>query len=405
MPPPSIPAPGLTAPAPPEARLPRAPAGTALYVHVPFCVVKCPYCDFFSVEAEGQDLAGTVGALLHEARARAPQAPKTVFIGGGTPSLLPEPQLVKLFDGLDEWTGFRSSAVEVTAECNPESLDRDKARLLAQLGVTRLSVGVQSLNPDTLKFLGRAHGPEDALRALEAARETDADVGADMIYACPGQSVEDWEDELSRVLEFEPQHLSAYNLTIEEGTLFHVQRERGELTTAPEEVELACFERTREIAEAAGLGRYEISNYARPGHECLHNLTYWANGAYVGLGPGAVSKVDLARAGNPRSLAPYLRWVESDEHATLWREQLDPLHRLGETWWLGLRRSAGVHPGEALLAAGIDGGVHDPAPSLAQELEQQGLMEAVGGRWRLTDRGWPLADGVARKFLALGNQP
>ena len=403
MPPPSVPTPGLTAPAPPEAPLPRAPAGTALYIHVPFCVVKCPYCDFFSVEAEGQDLSGTVGALLHEARARAPQAPKTVFIGGGTPSLLPESLLVKLLDGLDELTGFRSSAVEVTAECNPESLDPDKAKLLTRLGVTRLSVGVQSLNPDTLRFLGRAHGPEEALRALDAARGTDADVGADMIYACPDQSSEEWEKDLSRVLEFEPQHLSAYNLTIEEGTLFHVQRERGELTTAPEEVELACFEQTREVAEAAGLGRYEVSNYARPGHECQHNLTYWANGAYVGLGPGAVSKVGLARAGNPRSLAPYLRWVQDEGHATLWREQLDPLHRLGETWWLGLRRSAGVDPMEALLAAGLDGTVDDPAPGLAQELEQQGLLENVAGRWRLTDRGWPLADGVARKFLALGN--
>lgn len=402
MPSAPVPAPALKASAPPETCLPRAPLGTALYVHVPFCVVKCPYCDFFSVEAKGQDLGATVRALLNEARARAPRSPRTVFIGGGTPSLLPEPLLVELIDGLDEITGFRAAALEVTAECNPESLDRDKARLLTELGVTRLSLGIQSLDPDILTFLGRAHGPEDGLRALEAAQATGADVSVDMIYASPGQSTQDWEGELARVLEFEPHHLSAYNLTIEEGTMFHVLRERGELTPAPEEVELASFERTRELAEAAGLGRYEISNYARPGHECLHNLTYWANGAYVGLGPGAVSKVGLTRAGNPRSLAPYLRWVESEGHATLWREQLEPLHRLGETWWLGLRRSVGVDPAEALLAAGLDGGVDDPAPGLARELEQQGLLEEADGRWRLTDRGLPLADGVARKFLALG---
>ena len=124
----------------------------------------------------------------------------------------------------------------------------------------------------------------------------------------------------------------------------------------------------------------------------------------MGLGPGAVSKVGLARAGNPRSLAPYLRWVQDEGHATLWREQLDPLHRLGETWWLGLRRSVGVDPEEALLSAGIDGGTSDPATALARELEEQGLLEAVDSRWRLTERGWPLADGVARKFLALSDQ-
>jgi len=370
---------------------------------VPFCVVKCPYCDFFSVEAEGQDLSATVQALLHEARTRAPLHPRTVFVGGGTPSLLPEHLLVELLDGLDEITGFREAAVEVTAECNPESLDLDKARVLTELGVGRLSLGIQSLNADTLAFLGRAHGPEDGLQALEAARATQARVSVDLIYASPGQSLADWEAELGQILDLNPHHLSAYNLTFEEGTLFHVRRERGEITPATEEVELACFERTRELAGQAGLKPYEISNYARPDQECQHNLTYWANGAYVGLGPGAVSKVGQVRAGNPRSLAPYLRWVGNGGHATQWREELQPLHRLGETWWLGLRRRIGVDPGEALLAAGLAELAPDPAVELARALQSQGLLEELAGRWRLTRRGWPLADGVARKFLGLSD--
>ncbi len=397
------------------ARPPKQPPGpvrpgTALYVHLPFCVVKCPYCDFFSVESRGQDRQGTLEAILAEARLRAPQDPVSLFLGGGTPSLLNEKELCMLLDGLDAICGWRASACEVTAECNPESLDGPKARQLVELGVGRLSLGLQSLDPNGLRFLGRAHDRPMALAAYEAARSTSAEVNVDMIYALPGQSLAMWEAELAEVLALNPDHLSAYNLTFEAGTQLELRRSRGEVVPADEEVELACFNLTRELAATSGLEAYEISNYARPGMECQHNLTYWANGEYVGLGPGASSYVNRVRCANPRGLAPYLRWVASDGHATLTREELSGIRRLGETWWLGLRRVKGVEPGEAIQAAGLTMGqgseaewVQDPALALAHDLAKVGLLESHQGRWRLTPAGWPLADGVARQFLELND--
>ena len=382
-----------------RARQGRPDPGTALYVHLPFCVVKCPYCDFFSVEAEGQDHAAVVHAILEEARHLAPQHPSTLFLGGGTPSLLSTDLLEELLDGLHALTGFRDSAVEVTAECNPESLDLEKASCLAALQVRRLSIGFQSLDPGRLEFFGRAHTQEQALGAYEAARQAGVEaINIDLIYSGNGQTPEEWGAELERVLSLGPDHLSAYNLTFEEGTPFHTWLRQGRIERAPEDVELECFALTRELAGARGLQPYEISNFSRPGAECLHNLAYWANVPYVGLGPGAVSKVGQTRFGNPRSISRYLRDVNTHGNASEWSETLEPEARLGETWWLGLRRKVGVCPREARSTAGYEG-QGDPALSTARRLGARGLLEESGGRWILTESGLPLADAIAREFL------
>lgn len=385
------------------APLDRADDGTPLYVHLPFCAAKCHYCDFFSVPDEGQDIDGMVDAILVEARHRAPQRPRTVFFGGGTPSLLSAQQLRKLMDGLDALTGWRASATEVTAECNPESLDVDKASALLDLGVPRLSIGFQSLHNETLKLFGRVHSVDDSFRAFEAARAAGVQhLNLDMIYAVPDQTAESWETDLSRVLDLEPNHLSAYNLTFEEDTRFKRWLDRGRMEKAPEEVELAMFEATRRLNAERGLLAYEISNHAAAGEECDHNLNYWRNGAYVGIGPGAVSKVGTARGGNPRAIAPYLRRVEKDGHATQWREDPDPMARLAETWWLGLRLSEGVTPAEARERAHCEvaDASEDPAVRVADEMRGHDLLERTeDGRYRLTERGIPLADGVAKRFL------
>jgi len=378
----------------------RAPSGTPLYVHLPFCAAKCTYCDFFSVASEGQDLAGMVEAILIEACVRAPQSPRTVFLGGGTPSLLPRPLLARLLDGLQEQTGFRETAVEVTAECNPESLDLSKARCLLDLGVGRLSIGFQSLHDGVLQILGRVHRAEDSFRAYQAARQAGvADVNVDLIYALPGQELAAWRGDLERVLALRPDHVAAYNLAFEEQTPFHRWLSQGRLARLSEERELEFFWATRERLSVAGLDPYEISNFSLYGHQCRHNINYWENGDYVGLGPSAVSFYAGERRGNVRSVGEYLQRLGSDTSAAAWRESLGVRQRLGETWWLGLRTSRGVDPAQARRRAGFSASEPDPALEVAEALIERGLLEWNQGHVRLTPQGLPVADAVASEFL------
>jgi oxygen-independent coproporphyrinogen-3 oxidase len=383
----------------------RAAEGTPLYVHLPFCAAKCHYCDFFSVAALGHDLSGMVDAVLVEARARAPRRPRTVFFGGGTPSLLPGELLRRLLDGLDGLTGFRESAIEVTAECNPESLDRSKAALLVELGVQRLSIGFQSLRGSILELFGRVHDVDDAFRAYDAARAAGPrSVNVDLIYAVPGQDLGEWEADLARVIALGPDHVAAYNLAFEEQTPFQRWLEEGRLVRCAEELELEFFQRTRAQLAEAGLEAYEVSNFARTGHRCHHNVNYWENGDYVGLGPSAVGSTGGERRGNVRSVGEYRRALDAGrpEDAVVWRERLAPIERLGETWWLGLRTRDGIDPRAARLRAGLGEREFDPALAVAEGLLDQGLLEhAAGGRVRLSERGWPLADAVSREFIGL----
>lgn len=380
----------------------RALPGTPLYVHLPYCKAKCAYCDFYSLAGEEADAGSVVRAILAEAEEWAPEAPRTVFFGGGTPSMLSVEHWRELLDGLDERTGFRASAEEVTAECNPESLDLDKASALLELGVPRLSVGIQSLRPETLQLFGRVHSADQGLAALEAARAAGCrDLSADLIYAAPGQTEAEWREDLTAVLALRPDHFSAYNLTYEEGTLFTQWLRAGRLEQAPEELELSLFWATRAVARSCGYDAYEVSNFSVSGHQCDHNVSYWHNGPYVGLGPSAVSKVGFTRSGNPRSLNRWLAALEAGEDPAEWDETPEPVQRLGETWWLGLRLAEGLDPARARETAGWERPDDDPAPELAARLVEQGLLAAAGGRFRLTERGLPLADAVARAFLAL----
>jgi oxygen-independent coproporphyrinogen-3 oxidase len=386
-------------PHPGDAEDPRAPAGTALYVHLPFCAAKCHYCDFFSVAAEGQDREGMIAAILREAELRAPARPSTVFLGGGTPSLLSASELKILLDGLERTCAFRGSATEVTAECNPESLDQDKARALLDLGVDRVSIGIQSLRDDVLALFGRVHSAEDGLRAFESARKAGAkNVNVDMIYAVPGQTAEAWCTDLERVLDLEPDHLSAYNLTFEEETPFRRWLKEGRLVKAPEEIELELFWATRERLAARGLEAYEISNFARSGRRCEHNVNYWRNGTYLGIGPSAVSKLGTTRSGNIKGTGSYVRAMRQNGTARAWEETPSPENRLAETWWLGLRLREGLGAEEARAAAGFAAS-EDPALPIAEELAALGLLEPIASRFRLTTRGLPLADWVAKRFL------
>lgn len=368
-------------------------------MHLPFCEAKCHYCDFFSLPAEGQDVDGMVDAVLEEARLRAPRKPRTLFIGGGTPSLLSRAQLERFLDGLEGLTRYRDNAREVTLECNPESLDADKARLLLDRGVRRLSIGFQSLRAETLELFGRVHDASQSFRAFEAARSAGLeDINVDLIYAAPGNDADRWRVDLQRVLGLGLDHLSAYNLAFEEDTVFSRRLRDGTLAPLPDELELEMLAITRELTAAAGLAPYEISNYSRPERECRHNLNYWANGDYVGLGPSAVSHIAGVRSGNTRGIEAYRGALAGGESPAAWSERLEPTARLGETWWLGLRRTRGVDPVEARAVAGVDEG-RDPAVPVARGLVEQGLLERDGARYRLSARGLPLADRVAAEFL------
>jgi len=376
--------------------------GTPLYVHVPFCEAKCPYCDFFSVAGEGQDIEGSLEGLLSELTRRAPKSPRTIFVGGGTPSWLTVSQLTRLFDTIQDLTGFRDSTSEVTVECNPESLDAEKARALVELGVTRFSIGFQSLRAETLELFGRVHGVDDCFAAFEAARAAGPEgVSVDLIFGAAGQTTEEWSQDLDRVLDLGPDHLSCYALTFEEGTQFTRWLEAGRIERMPEGEELELFRITRERAAQRGYSPYEVSNFCLSGQECLHNINYWRNGPYVGVGPGAASHLDGVRFGNPRALEAWRRAALGDGDPTSWSEQLEPAHRLGETWWLGLRLAEGLDPAAARALAGVSA-VNDPCLPVAESLAVEGLLAESNGRWRLTARGLELADSISAELLVAG---
>jgi oxygen-independent coproporphyrinogen-3 oxidase len=244
------------------------------------------------------------------------------------------------------------------------------------------------------------HSVEQSFRAYDAARRAGANnVNIDLIYAVPGQTSAAWERDLTRVLALEPDHLSAYNLTFEEDTLFKRWLEEGRIERQSEDVELELFEATRTLAASAGLEAYEISNFAARGGRCAHNVNYWENGTYVGLGPSAVSKIGNTRIGNVKAIAAYHRRASAEGRADAWEETPSAALRLAETWWLGLRLAEGVSAEEARRRAGFEG-AHDRAEPIARRLEEHGLLASSGDRFALTRRGLALADHVAKQFLA-----
>lgn len=380
----------------------RAPEGTPLYVHLPFCVHKCPYCDFFSIIGQGEDHDAFLDTLLTEAEIRAPRAPRSVFFGGGTPSYFSEPQLERLLVGLERITGFQQSASEVTAECNPESLTLEKAALMRANGVNRLSVGIQSLNPATLLFYERPHTPEQALAAVDAVRGAGFERwSADLIHGAPGEPIGDIERNILSILDLGASHISAYGLTYEPGTPLHARLKRGAFEPQDEDRELENLTEARRVLTGAGLNAYEVSNFSTSGQECVHNLNYWLNGSYVGLGPSAASHVEGARTGNDRSLGRWTRSVRESGAEPSWSETLEPIDRLGETWWLGLRLAVGVDPQEARTLSLWEG--PDPTREICERLQAQGLLETRGARFFIPESAMPLTDYIGKQFLAPGS--
>lgn len=359
-----------------------------LYIHIPFCLQICPYCSFY------KDLAGPgkadplVDAVIREAELFGHGcAPLTVFIGGGTPTALSTSQLEGLFEGLQGHLDL-SAADEFTIEMNPATVTARKAELLRGFGVNRVSMGVQSWDPHLLKLLGRVHDADQVRRSFAILREAGFDnLNLDLIYGIPGQTLAQWEESIRQTADLQPEHISAYCLTYEEDTEFFERLTRGEFREDAES-DAGFFERGVEMLSAAGYGQYEISNHARPGRECRHNLAYWEGADYLGLGPSAWSTIGERRWQNAPDTAAYVQAVQAGVRPLRNEEILPAATREAEKIAFGLRMNAGIDP--ARLAERHE---------LITGLREEGLLEDHGPRIRLTPRGRLLADEIAAELI------
>jgi len=317
----------------------------ALYIHWPFCVSKCPYCDFNSHVRDSVDQAAWRKALLadlaHEAALTAGRPLSSIFFGGGTPSLMPAETAAALIAAAEQHWSFTPD-IEITLEANPSSVEAARFADLAIAGVNRVSLGLQALDNNALRFLGRAHDVAEALGALDTAQRNFARVTFDLIYARPGQSEADWEAELARALSFGTGHLSLYQLTIEPGTRFETMVRRHEFTPADPDHAATLFEMTQAMTNTAGLPAYEISNHARPGEESRHNLTYWRYGDYAGIGPGAHGRRAATATLRHRKPENWMDAINRNGHGLKAEDALSPSDRATEALLMGLRLREGV---------------------------------------------------------------
>ena len=374
-------------------------SGFAVYVHWPFCLSKCPYCDFNSHVRESVDQARWRAALLgeidHAAEVEAPGAgPATsIFFGGGTPSLM-DPATAEAVIGrvADRW-GLAGKC-EITLEANPTSVEAAKLADFRSAGVNRVSLGVQALDDASLRVLGRQHDAAGALQAVRTAARLFDRFGFDLIYARPNQTVAAWKEELGRALAEAGDHLSLYQLTIEPGTAFHTLHRRGELHTPEEDVAAELYEVTQEVMEAAGLPAYEISNHASPGGESRHNVSYWRYDNYVGIGPGAHGRVtpegETLAVRRHRAPENWLELVESGGHGTGECLPVAADQRIAEILMMGLRLTQGLDAGRFRQLTGHRLEDVLAGPRLSElveedlvEFDQAGLRATKNGRQRL----------------------
>jgi oxygen-independent coproporphyrinogen-3 oxidase len=387
----------------------------SLYVHIPFCRSKCAYCDFNSYAGQEALIPAYVGALLQEARAWSRvcggKRVETVYFGGGTPSLLPLAEAERLIEGLRQRFAVATEA-EVSLEANPESVDLAYLRGLRTLGFNRLSLGVQSFDEEELRFLGRIHTATGAAAAYDAARRAGfADVGLDLIFGLPEQRPSRWRRSLARALRLGPEHLSLYALTVEEGTPLARAMSEGKVQEPDEDAQAAMYTESEERLEAAGYEHFEISNWARPGHRCRHNLTYWETRPYLGLGAGAHSYLGGCRFANTPLPKDYIELVQASgppeegaggldlsrmpQVASL--ERLDEQTEMADTVILGLRLAEGVSLRRFRERFGV--GLEERYAQEISELTAWGLLEVSAGRLRLTRRGRLLANEAFLRFL------
>lgn len=377
--------------------------GFGLYLHWPFCLAKCPYCDFNSHVASQVDQTRWKDAYLSEIRRYGVETQgrtlNTVFFGGGTPSLM-DPDLVHAILQEIRATWSVSNSFEVTLEANPTSVEAGSFAGFRDAGVNRISMGIQALNDTDLKRLGRMHSAKEAMQAFDIARSAFDRVSFDLIYARQHQTVQDWQAELSQALTMAIDHLSLYQLTVEDGTAFGDRSAIGRLPGIPSDDNAAeMYEVTQDLTDAAGMPAYEISNHARDMAESRHNLIYWRYGDYIGIGPGAHGRLSLngTRLATDTPLQPttWLRQVETQGHGEATREAISPEDQATEYLLMGLRLSEGVSLARFRALSGAD------LPSDRRErLFDLGVLEQIGDTLRATPAGRPLLNAILRELLA-----
>jgi oxygen-independent coproporphyrinogen-3 oxidase len=358
----------------------------ALYIHWPFCVSKCPYCDFNSHVRESIDQGQWRDALLadlaHEARETPGRRLGSIFFGGGTPSLMPPATVAALIEAAEAHWGF-APGIEITLEANPSSVEAARFADLAAAGVNRVSLGVQSLDDEALRFLGRAHDVDEALMALGTAQSVFDRVSFDLIYALPGQGAEAWRAELEQALSFGTSHLSLYQLTIEPGTRFAAMAARGELVPADPDESAALYELTQEMTGAAGIPAYEISNHARPGEESRHNLAYWRYQSYAGIGPGAHGRRGGRATQRHRKPENWLAALARNGNGLSEEREIPPAEQGVEALLMGLRLAEGM----VLVPERLE-------MDSVKRLSAQGLLALEADRLRVTRPGMLLLDAI-----------
>ena len=385
----------------PERTAQPTPAG--LYVHVPFCRRKCPYCSFYSFAPQSGDIARYLESVQAHL-ANLAQEPllqglqfDTVFFGGGTPSVLPPALLGQILKSCLSALSCSSEA-EISIEVNPGTVQADDLLALRRAGFNRLSFGVQSFHDHELRRLGRIHTAPEAEEAVLAARHAGfTSISLDLMYGLPGQSPADWQSSLEKALSLAPEHLSLYELTPETPSPLYDQIQQGTIFLPSEEEVLAMMDCTASLISTSPLKRYEISNYARDGHPCRHNINYWQNGSYLGLGPGAVSALEGRRYRTIAELARYHRLALAGVPAWREEERLDTEQSFRETVIMGLRMLRGVSARTLRRRYHLD--LRSYYGPVLERLVEQGLLDWQGDRLALTARGLPLANQVMAELV------
>jgi putative oxygen-independent coproporphyrinogen III oxidase len=388
----------------PVAQALEAKQAFGVYVHWPFCLSKCPYCDFNShVRHAPVDEERFARAFAREIETTAARVPgrqvSSIFLGGGTPSLMRPQTVGAILDAIGQHWGVASD-VEVTLEANPTSVEATRFAGYRAAGVNRVSLGVQALDDASLKLLGRLHTAREALDAVAIARKAFGRYSFDLIYARPDQTPAMWTDELNRAIAEAAEHLSLYQLTIEEGTPFFALHAAGKLRTPDESLARTLYDVTQEVCAAHGLPAYEISNHARPGAECRHNLVYWRGEEYAGVGPGAHGRLDIAGIRHAISTEKrpeaWLMRVEASGHGVVTDDRLNSEERADEFLLMGLRLAEGIDPKRY---ADLSGRSLDPR-RIAVLREEGAITVDDNGRLRVTQTGFPVLDAVVADLAA-----
>jgi oxygen-independent coproporphyrinogen-3 oxidase len=362
---------------------------TALYLHVPFCASSCDFCSFYQEQPKRGEIDRYLGAIERELEIHPPGRVETAFWGGGTPGLLPADDLRRLGHAMTRAAGQPS---EWTVELAPSSVRADKLAALKEIGVTRVSMGVQSFDDVTLDALGRRHSPKQIMEAWELIQAAGfASRNLDLIFAIPGQDEQRWHEDLRRAIELQPDHLSTYCLTFEEDTAMFVKLSQGKVKI-DRELEARLYRQTWEQLEANGYAQYETSNFARPGHACRHNLITWEMGAWIGYGPSSASQWGRRRWTNPANLDQWIQGIEAGAPVLEQAKDLSATDLLCDALVFGLRLNAGVDP--AALAKRFATPLPERVTHLFESLHEEGLMETAGAHVRLTGEGRMRADAV-----------